>query len=87
MANLKSPTGHGALKSTTSLCAVFTNRLLLALLGVSLIPLIVLGASLYLWASGKVMQRQSALVGAIREIKAKELERYFQTAARSDSHV
>ncbi len=59
--------------------SVFKNRLLLALLGVSLIPLIVLGASLYLWASGKVMQRQSANVQAIREIKAKQLEGYFRT--------
>lgn len=79
MAKTSSPTGRGPLKAATSLFSVFTNRLLLALLGVSLIPLIVLGASLYFWASGKVMQRQSAYVETIREIKSYQLERYFRT--------
>ncbi len=79
MANTNPPTRRSFLSALGSVFSIFKNRLLLALLGVSLIPLIALGASLYVWASGKVMQRQSALVEAIGEIKAKELERYFQT--------
>ncbi len=78
MASAHPPTRWSFWLAMGSVFSIFRNRLLLALLGVSLIPLIALGASLYFWASGKVMQRQSALIQAIGEIKAKELERYFQ---------
>ena len=79
MSSSESSSRRGILRNIANVFSVFKNSLLLALLGVSLIPLVVLGASLYFWASGKVMQRQSEYVDTLRQIKARELERYFQT--------
>jgi methyl-accepting chemotaxis protein len=57
---------------------LLTNRLLLALLGVSLIPLCVLGLISYLASSHALHDETSAQLEAVRTIKAKQLQDYFE---------
>lgn len=56
----------------------FSNRLLLALLGVSLIPLAVLGITMYVVASQALMRSEEAKLEAVRTLKARHLEDYFR---------
>ncbi len=56
----------------------FKNKLLLALLGVSLIPLIVMGCAMYYLASQSLMHEAANRLEAVRTIKAAQLETYFQ---------
>jgi methyl-accepting chemotaxis protein len=58
--------------------ATFGNKLLLALLGVSLIPFIVLGAAMYHLSSQALMQEASNRLAAVRTIKAAQVQDYFQ---------
>jgi len=55
------------------------NRLLLALLGVSVIPLLVLGGAMYYLSSQAIMQQASDRLAAVRTIKAKQVESHFQS--------
>ena len=56
----------------------FGNKLLLALLGVSLIPLIAMGSAMYYLASQALMYEASNRLEAVRTIKAAQVEDYFQ---------
>jgi hypothetical protein len=56
----------------------FRNKLLLALLGVSLIPLLVMGSAMYYLASQALMNEASNRLEAVRTIKAAQVESYFQ---------
>lgn len=58
---------------------VFGNRLLLALLGVSLVPLVILGIAMYIVASRSLIQEGTNKLEAIRTIKAFSIQEYFQT--------
>ncbi|MGB0599667.1 MAG: methyl-accepting chemotaxis protein [Rubripirellula sp.] len=60
------------------LFATFQNRLLLALLGISIIPLVILGGSLYYLASQTIMQQAADRLDAVRTIKANQVEMYLQ---------
>ena len=55
------------------------NRLLLALLGVSLIPLLVLATWMYYQSSKAVMNQAYDRLTAVRTIKANQIESYFRT--------
>ena len=55
------------------------NRLLLALLGVSLIPLALMGIATYQAASTALVAEAFAKLETVRTITAKSVERYFQT--------
>ena len=57
--------------------ATFTNRLLLAVLGVSLIPLAVLGGTMYMIASRSLVRAESEKLEAVRTIKAAAVVDYF----------
>ena len=61
------------------LLSTLQNRLLLALLGVSLIPLILLGAAMYYFSSQAILQQTSDRLTAVRAIKANQIEDYFQS--------
>ncbi len=62
---------------TRFILSTLGNRLLLALLGVSLIPLVLLASSLSYISSQAVMQEAELRVEAVRTIKAKQVEDYF----------
>ena len=59
-----------------------TNRLLLALLGVSLIPLVVLGVAAYFVTSNALMRSEEEKLEVVRTIKARYLEAAFQEIQR-----
>ena len=59
--------------------AALHNRLLLALLSISLIPLIVLGLSMYFFASDAIMQQATDRLTAVRTIKANQIQSYFNS--------
>jgi methyl-accepting chemotaxis protein len=59
--------------------ATFTSRLLLAVLGVSLVPLVVLGGTMYYVASRSLIQAQTEKLEAIRSIKAGHVMDYFHS--------
>lgn len=61
------------------LISAFQNRLLLLLLGVSLIPLIVLSTALLYLQSHFLMDQASRSLEAVRTIKANQVESYFET--------
>ena len=56
----------------------FGNKLLLALLGVSLIPLIAMGSAMYYLSSQALMDEASNRLEAVRTIKTAQVEDYFQ---------
>ncbi len=56
----------------------FGNKLLLALLGVSLIPLIAMVSAMNYLASQALMHEAANRLEAVRTIKAAQLESYFQ---------
>lgn len=58
--------------------ALFLNRLLLALLSISLIPLTVLGLSMYYLASTAIMKQATDRLTAVRTIKANQIQGYFR---------
>jgi len=58
--------------------SIFGNRLLLALVGVSLIPLAVLGGTMYFITSRALMESQAGKLEAVRTIKASQVEGFFQ---------
>ena len=58
---------------------LFGNRLLLALLGVSLIPLVTLGVAMYVVSSRALYEEGSNKLEAVRTIKALGIEDYFAT--------
>ena len=55
------------------------NRLLLALLAVSLIPLALMGIATYRAAAGALEKEAFAKLETVRSVTAKAVERYFQT--------
>ena len=55
------------------------NRLLLALLAVSLIPLALMGIATYRSAANALTAEAFAKLETVRTITAKSVERYFQT--------
>jgi methyl-accepting chemotaxis protein len=59
--------------------SLLANRLLLALLAVSLIPLAVLGVATYRAAAGALEKEAFAKLETVRSVTAKSVERYFQT--------
>ena len=58
---------------------IFKNRLLLGLLAISLVPLIVLGLSMYYLASDAIMQQAKDRLAAVRTIKANQIQSYFHS--------
>ncbi len=60
----------------------FSNRLLLALLGISIIPLAVLGGTMYVVSSRALMRSEEAKLEAVRTIKASYLESSFKAIHR-----
>ncbi len=56
---------------------VISNRLLLALLGVSLIPLVLLGCAMYYVSSRALIDAGTNKLEAVRTIKADRIEDYF----------
>ena len=58
---------------------IFKNRLLLALLAISLVPLIILGLSMYYLASNSIMQQATDRLAAVRTIKANQIQSYFHS--------
>lgn len=58
--------------------AALLNRLLLALLSISLIPLTVLGLSMYYLASKAIMKQATDRLTAVRTIKANQIQGYFR---------
>ncbi len=61
------------------LLSIVRNRLLLALLAVSLIPLIVLGAAMMYLQSHSLMKQASSSLESVRTIKGNQIEEYFNT--------
>ncbi len=59
--------------------ATFSNRLLLAVLGVSLIPLAVLGGTMYVIASRSLITSETQKLEAIRAVKTDDVMDYFQS--------
>ena len=59
--------------------ATFSNRLLLAVLGVSLIPLAVLGGTMYVIASRSLITSETQKLEAIRAVKITDVTDYFQS--------
>lgn len=66
-------------RSTQFFHATFTNRLLLAVLGVSLIPLVILGATMYYVATQSLVQAQQQKLEAIKTVKAEDVTDYFRS--------
>jgi methyl-accepting chemotaxis protein len=64
---------------TNFIQTILGNRLLLALLGVSLIPLVILGLAMYLVSSRALIQEGTNTLEAVRTIKANRIEDYFAT--------
>ena len=58
---------------------IFKNRLLLGLLAISLVPLMVLGLSMYYLASDAIMQQAKDRLAAVRTIKANQIQSYFHS--------
>ncbi|MDA7878322.1 methyl-accepting chemotaxis protein [bacterium] len=58
---------------------IFQNRLLISLLAISLIPLMVLGLSMYLLASNAIMKEATDRLAAVRTIKANQIQSYFHS--------
>lgn len=58
---------------------ILQNRLLLALLAISLVPLIVLGLSMYFLASNAIMKEATDRLAAVRTIKANQIQSYFHS--------
>lgn len=58
---------------------ILQNRLLLALLAISLVPLMVLGLSMYLLASNAIMKEATDRLAAVRTIKANQIQSYFHS--------
>lgn len=59
--------------------SLFVGNLLIALLLVSLLPLIVLGSTVYIYASKLHASQASLNLNATRSLKTQQIERYFQT--------
>jgi methyl-accepting chemotaxis protein len=59
--------------------ATFSNRLLLAVLGVSLIPLAVLGGTMYVIASRSLIASETQKLEAIRAVKTDDVTDYFRS--------
>lgn len=59
--------------------SILKNRLLLALLSISLIPLSVLGLSMYYLTSDAIMEQATARLTAVRTIKANQIQSYFHS--------
>ena len=59
--------------------SILKNRLLLALLSISLIPLSVLGLSMYYLTSDAIMEQATARLVAVRTIKANQIQSYFHS--------
>ena len=58
---------------------IFQNRLQLALLSISLVPLSILGLSMYYLTSNAIMQQATDRLTAVRTIKANQIQSYFHT--------
>ena len=58
---------------------ILKNRLLLALLAISLVPLMILGLSMYYLASRAIMQQATDRLAAVRTIKANQIQSYFHS--------
>jgi methyl-accepting chemotaxis protein len=58
---------------------ILHNRLLLALLAISLIPLSVLGLSMYYLTSNAIMKQATDRLTAVRTIKANQIQSYFHS--------
>ena len=58
---------------------ILKNRLLLALLSISLIPLSVLGLSMYYLTSDAIMEQATSRLTAVRTIKANQIQSYFHS--------
>ena len=54
------------------------NRMLLAFLGVALVPLGVTGSIMYYMTSSQLMQTQADRLAAVRTVKARHIEHYFK---------
>jgi methyl-accepting chemotaxis protein len=74
-----SPTPSLRTRIVSFFATVIGNRLLLALLGVSLVPLVILGIAMYLVASRSLIQESTNKLEAVRTIKAEEIQAYFET--------
>ena len=59
--------------------SILKNRLLFALLSISLIPLSVLGLSMYYLTSDAIMEQATARLTAVRTIKANQIQSYFHS--------
>ena len=59
--------------------AILRNRLLLALLAISLIPLSILGLSMYYQTSNAIMKQATDRLTAVRTIKANQIQSYFHS--------
>ena len=58
---------------------IFQNRLLRALLAISLVPLVILGLSMYYLASDAIMNQAKDRLAAVRTIKANQIQSYFHS--------
>jgi len=58
---------------------ILHNRLLLALLAISLIPLSILGFSMYYLTSNAIMEQATDRLTAVRTIKANQIQSYFHS--------
>lgn len=70
---------RGLARLTGMARSIFRNRLLLALLAISLIPLSVLGLSMYYLASNAIMKQANDRLSAVRTIKANQIQSYFHS--------
>ncbi len=59
--------------------SILQNRMLIALLAISLIPLIILGLSMYYLASNAIMKQATDRLTAVRTIKANQIQGYFHS--------
>ncbi|MGI9442599.1 MAG: methyl-accepting chemotaxis protein [Rubripirellula sp.] len=58
---------------------ILQNRLLLALLAISLVPLSILGLSMYYLTSNAIMKQATDRLTAVRTIKANQIQSYFHS--------
>jgi methyl-accepting chemotaxis protein len=79
MADLDTQTRATGARATGGWRSLLGNRLLLALLGVSLIPLALMAIATYRAASEALVKESFAKLETVRTITAKSVERYFQT--------
>lgn len=70
---------RGLSRLTGMVRSILQNRLLLALLSISLIPLSILGVSMYYLASDAIMQQATDRLTAVRTIKANQIQSYFHS--------